>query len=232
MVLNDTVGDEFKIVGITTSPPSSRSRSDWCPGTLPYSHRLGWDLEFESPLLQAGSPLGTCPAHCFGGANAGARRRSLVCACSSTRMLRPASILRQSFGCRAFRIGRCVRPNTASMMRGQRRMRSRSVMLCTARHVRSHCGTEIWQRQAIARTCCPTTRSGMLWCTGSCTAGAIRERLLSVEATSPAEALANELESRLFKGRKVMVFGQITDQLARDVVSRMAFSAAVGHPRC
>jgi ATP-dependent Clp protease protease subunit len=37
----------------------------------------------------------------------------------------------------------------------------------------------------------------------------------------PAEALVNELESRLFKGRKVMVFGQITDKLARDVVSRI-----------
>ena len=37
----------------------------------------------------------------------------------------------------------------------------------------------------------------------------------------PAEALANELESRLFKGRKVMVFGQITDKLARDVVARI-----------
>src|SRR5438067_10254726 len=39
--------------------------------------------------------------------------------------------------------------------------------------------------------------------------------------TKPAEALANELESRLFKGRKVMVFGQITDKLARDVVGRI-----------
>ena len=39
--------------------------------------------------------------------------------------------------------------------------------------------------------------------------------------TKPAEALANELESRLFKGRKVMVFGQITDKLARDVVARI-----------
>src|SRR3984893_12677881 len=39
--------------------------------------------------------------------------------------------------------------------------------------------------------------------------------------TKPAEALVNDLESRLFKGRKVMVFGQITDKLARDVVSRI-----------
>src|ERR1700720_2048684 len=39
--------------------------------------------------------------------------------------------------------------------------------------------------------------------------------------TKPAEALVNDLESRLFKGRKVMVFGQITDKLARDVVSRV-----------
>jgi ATP-dependent Clp protease, protease subunit len=37
----------------------------------------------------------------------------------------------------------------------------------------------------------------------------------------PAEAPLNELESRLFKGRKVMVFGQITDRLARDVVARI-----------
>jgi ATP-dependent Clp protease, protease subunit len=37
----------------------------------------------------------------------------------------------------------------------------------------------------------------------------------------PAEALVNELESRLFQGRKVMVFGQITDKLAREVVSRI-----------
>jgi ATP-dependent Clp protease protease subunit len=37
----------------------------------------------------------------------------------------------------------------------------------------------------------------------------------------PADAIVNELESRLFHGRKVMVFGQITDKLARDVVSRI-----------
>ena len=36
-----------------------------------------------------------------------------------------------------------------------------------------------------------------------------------------AEAPMNELESRLLKGRKVMVFGQITDKLARDVVARI-----------
>jgi ATP-dependent Clp protease, protease subunit len=35
------------------------------------------------------------------------------------------------------------------------------------------------------------------------------------------EAPLNELESRLFKGRKVMVFGQINDKLARDVVARI-----------
>jgi ATP-dependent Clp protease, protease subunit len=35
------------------------------------------------------------------------------------------------------------------------------------------------------------------------------------------EGPGNELESRLFKGRKVMVFGQINDKLARDVVSRV-----------
>ncbi len=39
--------------------------------------------------------------------------------------------------------------------------------------------------------------------------------------TKPAEALVNDLESRLFRGRKVMVFGQITDKLARDVVARI-----------
>jgi len=37
----------------------------------------------------------------------------------------------------------------------------------------------------------------------------------------PAEGLINELETRLFKSRKVMVFGQITDKLARDVVARI-----------
>jgi ATP-dependent Clp protease, protease subunit len=32
---------------------------------------------------------------------------------------------------------------------------------------------------------------------------------------------SNELESRLLKGRKVMVFGEINDKVARDVVARM-----------
>ena len=47
------------------------------------------------------------------------------------------------------------------------------------------------------------------------------------EPTKPEEAGAkdpasqNELESRLLKGRKVMVFGQINDRLARDVVARL-----------
>ena len=36
-----------------------------------------------------------------------------------------------------------------------------------------------------------------------------------------AEPPVNELESRLFKGRKVMIFGQITDKLARDVDARV-----------
>ncbi len=36
-----------------------------------------------------------------------------------------------------------------------------------------------------------------------------------------ADAPVNELESRLLKGRKVMVFGQINDKLARDVVGRV-----------
>lgn len=35
------------------------------------------------------------------------------------------------------------------------------------------------------------------------------------------EAPLNELEARLLKGRKVMIFGQITDKLARDVVARI-----------
>lgn len=37
----------------------------------------------------------------------------------------------------------------------------------------------------------------------------------------PTDAFVNELESRLLKGRKVMVFGQIDDKLARDVVARI-----------
>lgn len=47
------------------------------------------------------------------------------------------------------------------------------------------------------------------------------------EPTKPDEsgtkdaASQNELESRLLKGRKVMVFGQINDRLARDVVARL-----------
>ena len=41
------------------------------------------------------------------------------------------------------------------------------------------------------------------------------------EERKPAEAPGNELESRLLKGRKVMMFGQITDKLARDVVARI-----------
>lgn len=36
-----------------------------------------------------------------------------------------------------------------------------------------------------------------------------------------AERPGNELESRLFKGRKVMIFGQVSDKLARDVTSRI-----------
>jgi ATP-dependent Clp protease protease subunit len=41
------------------------------------------------------------------------------------------------------------------------------------------------------------------------------------EERRPAEAPINELESRLLKGRKVMIFGQVTDKLARDVVARI-----------
>jgi ATP-dependent Clp protease protease subunit len=37
----------------------------------------------------------------------------------------------------------------------------------------------------------------------------------------PADAPINELEARLLKGRKVMIFGQITDKVARDVVARI-----------
>src|ERR1700720_3262584 len=37
----------------------------------------------------------------------------------------------------------------------------------------------------------------------------------------PADSGGSELEARLFKGRKVMVFGQVTDKLARDVVARI-----------
>jgi ATP-dependent Clp protease, protease subunit len=37
----------------------------------------------------------------------------------------------------------------------------------------------------------------------------------------PNEMVVNDIEARLFKGRKVMVFGQISDKLAREVVSRM-----------
>jgi hypothetical protein len=33
------------------------------------------------------------------------------------------------------------------------------------------------------------------------------------------------LESRLLKGRKIMIFGQVTDKLARDVVARIQFVA-------
>jgi ATP-dependent Clp protease protease subunit len=36
-----------------------------------------------------------------------------------------------------------------------------------------------------------------------------------------ADMPVNELESRLLKGRKVMVFGQVNDKLARDVVARI-----------
>lgn len=36
-----------------------------------------------------------------------------------------------------------------------------------------------------------------------------------------SEGPLNELESRLFKGRKVMIFGQVTDKLARDVTARI-----------
>jgi ATP-dependent Clp protease, protease subunit len=41
------------------------------------------------------------------------------------------------------------------------------------------------------------------------------------EKKSTAAPTVNELESRLFKGRKVMVFGEINDKVARDVVARV-----------
>jgi hypothetical protein len=44
-----------------------------------------------------------------------------------------------------------------------------------------------------------------------------------------AEWIVNELESRLFKGR--MVFGQITDKLARDVVSRGQVRSSIWRAR-
>ena len=41
------------------------------------------------------------------------------------------------------------------------------------------------------------------------------------EERKPAEPPVAELESRLLKGRKIMIFGQVTDKLARDVVARI-----------
>ena len=41
------------------------------------------------------------------------------------------------------------------------------------------------------------------------------------EKKPAAAAPVNELEARLFKGRKVMVFGEINDKVARDVVARI-----------
>jgi len=41
------------------------------------------------------------------------------------------------------------------------------------------------------------------------------------EEKKSTEAPVNELELRLLKGRKVMVFGQINDKLARGVVARI-----------
>jgi ATP-dependent Clp protease, protease subunit len=42
----------------------------------------------------------------------------------------------------------------------------------------------------------------------------------------PAETPGNELESRLLKTRTVMIFGEINDKLARDVVARFLMLAA------
>jgi len=41
------------------------------------------------------------------------------------------------------------------------------------------------------------------------------------EEKKPTDGLVNELESRLLKGRKIMVFGQIDDKVARGVVARI-----------
>lgn len=41
------------------------------------------------------------------------------------------------------------------------------------------------------------------------------------DAKKPDAAPVNELESRLFKGRKVMIFGEVNDKLARDVSARL-----------
>ena len=41
------------------------------------------------------------------------------------------------------------------------------------------------------------------------------------DAKKPIGTPSNELESRLLKGRKVMIFGEINDKVARDVVARM-----------
>ena len=42
-----------------------------------------------------------------------------------------------------------------------------------------------------------------------------------LDSAEAASLMSKAVESRLFKGRKVMVFGQITDKLARDVVARI-----------
>ena len=47
------------------------------------------------------------------------------------------------------------------------------------------------------------------------------EKNPDVSPAKPGDAPVNELESRLLKGRKVMIFGQINDRLARDVVGRI-----------
>jgi ATP-dependent Clp protease protease subunit len=46
------------------------------------------------------------------------------------------------------------------------------------------------------------------------------------EEKKPAEGAGNELESRLLKARTVMIFGEINDKLARDVVARFLMLAA------
>jgi ATP-dependent Clp protease, protease subunit len=46
------------------------------------------------------------------------------------------------------------------------------------------------------------------------------------EEKKPADGAGNELESRLLKTRTVMIFGEVNDKLARDVVARFLMLAA------
>jgi ATP-dependent Clp protease protease subunit len=48
------------------------------------------------------------------------------------------------------------------------------------------------------------------------------------EEKKPGQGVVNELENRLLKSRKVMVFGEINDRLARDVTARILTLAEEG----